>query len=337
MCRSSQFSGRLLAWALAVITLGAPILGAASTWLLPENVPAPSDNVPNADRIQLGRMLFFDPRLSAKSTTSCASCHNPAFGWTDGLQRAFGYDMKPLRRATPTIVNAAYNKIQMWDGRKPTLEEQALGPLLSPDEHNLTVESLEARVRGIPGYAPLFDKAYPGEGVSAGTIGKAIASFERTVVSGDSPFDHWQRGDESAVSESVKRGFTLFTGKAQCALCHQQPNFTDDGFHNIGLKGNGESEDAGRFEQRKVKVLKGAFKTPTLRDISLTAPYMHNGLYRTLEEVVDHYDRGGDVADNLSPNIHPLNLSAQEKADLVAFMKSLTGTPLVVQVPTLPQ
>src|SRR5688572_10956221 len=133
MCRSSQFSSRWTTWVLSVLAFGVPILSAASAWVLPGNVPAPADNVPNYERIELGRLLFFDPRLSAKSTTSCASCHNPSFGWTDGLERAVGFDMKPLRRATPTIVNAAYNKIQMWDGRKPTLEEQALGPLLSAE------------------------------------------------------------------------------------------------------------------------------------------------------------------------------------------------------------
>lgn len=308
-----------------------------SSWVISQHAAAPVDNVQNPERIELGRRLFFDPRLSDKGTLSCASCHNPALGWSDGLPRAVGHDMKQLNRATPTIVNTAYNKLQMWDGRKATLEDQALGPFLAPDEQNLTIEQLEAKVRAIAGYEPLFARAYPGEGIRAATITKAIAAFERTVISSDSPFDRWQQGDEAAVSASVKRGFALFTGKARCSLCHQPPNFTDDGFHNIGLPKNGEAEDLGRYAHRKIVALKGAFKTSTLRDIELTAPYMHNGLYATLEEVIEHYDRGGDVKDNLSQNIVPLALTAAEKADLVALMKSLTGAHSPVQIPQLPQ
>jgi cytochrome c peroxidase len=245
--------------------------------------------------------------------------------------------MKPLDRATPTIVNAALNGIQMWDGRKANLEEQALGPLLSSGEQNLTAEQLEERVRKIQGYAPLFERAYPGEGVTTTTIAKAIASFERTILSTDSPFDRWQRGDQRAVSDAAKRGFALFTGKARCSLCHQGSNFTDDGFHNIGLKNNGEPDDPGRYAQRKVAVLRGAFKTPTLRDIELTAPYMHNGVYRTLDEVIEHYDRGGDVKENLDANMQPLGLTAGEKADLLAFLKSLTGSTPQILVAELPR
>jgi cytochrome c peroxidase len=328
-------SGWCLVWAAVLGCL--PALAYCDSWVVPERAPAPADNIPNATRVELGRLLFFDPRLSAKSNMSCASCHNPALGWADGLPRAFGYDMKPLDRATPTIVNAALNGIQMWDGRKPTLEDQALGPLLSAGEQNLTAEQLEDRIRSIKGYLPLFERAYPGEGVTTTAIAKAIASFERTILSTDSPFDRWQRGDQRAVSDSVKRGFAVFTGKARCGLCHQGSNFSDDGFHNIGLKNNGEPDDLGRYGQRKVAVLKGAFKTPTLRDIELTAPYMHNGLYRTLEEVIDHYDRGGDVTENLDRNIQPLELTAGEKADLLAFLKSLTGSTPQVLLAELPR
>ena len=309
----------------------------ASPWIITQNITAPADNVLNADRIALGQLLFFDPRLSGKGTISCASCHNPALGWADGLPRAVGFDMKPLARATPTLVNVGLNKLQMWDGRKPTLEEQALGPLLAADEQNMPPERLEATLQGIPGYAPLFARAYPNEGITAATFARAVASFERTLISGDSPFDRWQQGDAQAVDDSAKRGFELFVGKAKCSLCHQQPNFNDDGFHNIGLATNGEPLDMGRFAHRKVAVLRGAFKTPTLRDIELTAPYMHNGLYQTLEQVVDHYDRGADVKDNLDRNIFPLDLNPQEKADVVAFMKTLTGKRQPMQLPQLPR
>lgn len=304
-------------------------------WLRPAGVPAPADNVPNAARIELGKVLFFDPRLSGSKWMSCATCHNPALGWSDGLPTAIGHGFTQLKRATPSILNTAYNPVQMWDGRKRTLEDQALGPIQTPEEMNLPIPELEQRLNAIAGYKPLFDKAYPGEGINASTIAKAIASFERTIVSTESPFDRWRRGNESAVTEPVKRGFAVFEGKGNCALCHQGFNFTDNGFHNIGLKDNGEA-DSGRFAHLKLKVLKGAFKTPTLRDIERTAPYMHNGVYATLEEVVEHYDRGGDSKDNLSPNMKPLGLTAQEKSDLVAFMKALTGDAMTVAVPALP-
>jgi cytochrome c peroxidase len=334
---SRRGRGRFVVLVLTALTLGIPVLGPCASWVLSWDVPAPLDNVPNSHRVALGRLLFFDTRLSATGNMSCASCHNPALDWSDGLERAVGSNMKQLGRATPTIVNVGLNKVQMWDGRHATLEDQALAPFLAPDEQNLPLEQLEERVRSISGYAPLFERAYPTEGITAAAIAKAIASFERTVVSADSPFDRWQQGDENAVSESAKRGFALFTGKARCSLCHQPPNFTDNGFHNIGLRSNGEPWDAGRYAHVKVAILRGAFKTPTLRDVALTAPYMHNGLYHTLEEVVEHYVRGGDNKDNLSPNIVPLDLSAAEKGHLVAFMKTLTGIRMAVEVPHLPE
>jgi cytochrome c peroxidase len=306
-------------------------------WQRPHSAPAPHHNQLTPQRVELGRALFFDPRLSAKGVMSCASCHNPSLGWTDGRPTAVGHDMKVLGRATPTIVNAAFNALQMWDGRKASLEDQALGPFESTDEQNLPLEELEARVLAIPGYVAMFEHAYPGEPISRVTIAKAIASFERTILSQDAPFDRWRAGDEHAVSASVKRGFDLFVGKAGCALCHQGFNFTDNGFHNIGLTEPPGVDDMGRFAHKKVAVLKGAFKTPTLRDVAITAPYMHNGAYTTLEEVVAHYDRGGDDRRNLDANMRPLGLTADEQRDLVEFMRSLTSAPRLVTVPQLPQ
>jgi cytochrome c peroxidase len=309
---------------------------ARDRYLRPAAAPAPADNQVTPDRVQLGRALFFDPRLSGSNWISCATCHNPGLGWSDGLATGWGHGMKRLGRATPTILNTAFNPIQMWDGRKSTLEDQALGPIETGAEMNQPMPELIAKLSKIHGYRALFKKAYPSEEISATTIAKAIASFERTVISTESPFDRWRMGDEGAISDSAKRGFATFTGKANCQTCHSGFNFTDNGFHNIGVRNEG-AEDVGRFAQRPVASLKGAFKTPTLRDVALTAPYMRNGAYRTLEEVVDHYDRGGDVKDNLSPEIKPLHLSAQEKADLVEFMKSLTGKPMQVALPQLPQ
>jgi len=307
-------------------------------FLRPVAVPTPADNAITPARVELGKMLFFDPRLSGSQWISCASCHNPALGWSDGLPTAIGDGMKKLPRRTPTILNVAYNTIFMWDGRAASLEDQATGPIKTKAEMDQDMKILVERLSAIPGYSKLFERAYPGEGVTEKTIAKALASFERTIVSANSPFDRWHAGDQKAVDESAKRGFKLFTGKGKCDVCHEGFNFTDNGFHNIGLKTpTGMSEDVGRYAQRKVKVNKGAFKTPTLRDVTLNGPYMHNGMYQTLEEVVDHYDRGGDVKDNLDPNMEPLHLTPQEKQDLVAFLKSLTGAPILVTIPQLPR
>lgn len=331
-----MFSKPTFYFVLAAALVGA-VAAASPTdvWQRPQVVPAPEDNQVTPERVELGRALFFDPRLSAKGVMSCATCHNPSLGWSDGRPTAVGHDMKILARATPTIVNAAFNAIQMWDGRKHSLEDQALGPFEEVNEQNLPLDQLEERVRSIPGYVEMFAKAYPDEPISRVTIAKALASFERTIVSEDAPFDRWRAGDESALSPAAKRGFELFVGKADCALCHQGFNFTDDGFHNIGLPGG--ADDVGRYAHRKVAVLKGAFKTPTLRDVALTAPYMHNGIYATLEEVVAHYNRGGDDKTNLDANMRPLGLTDEEQRDLVEFLRSLTSAPRVVTFPQLPQ
>ncbi len=313
--------------------------GAASkadraTYLRPAEVPQPADNKLNKARIELGKNLFFDPRLSGSNWISCATCHNPALGWSDALPTAIGHGQHVLGRSTPTILNTAYQRFQFWDGRERTLEGQAVGPIKAAGEMNQDMGELIKELEALKGYRDMFQKAYPGEGISEKTIGKAIASFERTVVSTESPFDRWLKGDKKAIKASAQRGFELFKTKARCTVCHSGFNFTDDGFHNIGLDNKG---DQGRYALRKVKVLKGAFKTPTLRDVAITAPYMHNGQYKTLEEVIDHYDRGGDKNDGmLSPNMAKLGLTKKEKAELVAFLKSLTGKPMNVTVPALP-
>lgn len=302
-------------------------------FLVPDSVPAPADNQLTPARVELGKSLFFDPRLSGSNWISCATCHNPTLGWSDGLPKGIGNGMATLPRATPTIINTAYQRHQMWDGRARTLEEQAHGPMANSAEMNQNPDELIAELKAVPGYVKMFKKAYPGEGITMKTVTKAIASFERTIVSNDTPFDRWQRGDETAVSEEVKRGFELFKGKANCVACHHGFNFEDDGFHNIGLK---DTDDLGRYKLKPVRVLKGAMKTPTLRQVSKTAPYMHNGLYKTLEEVVEHYDRGGDVKSNLDPNMKPLKLTKQEKKDLVSFLMSLTDDTLEFTLPVLP-
>jgi cytochrome c peroxidase len=307
-------------------------------WLLPSTPPYPVGNEPNAARVELGKKLFFDPRLSGDGNMSCATCHNPVLGWSDGLPTAKGVRSMVLGRATPTIINSAFNGLQMWDGRKASLEDQAMGPMEATVEMNMDTAKLFDWLRGNDEYRALFEQAYPGEGVTAKTVSKAIATFERTVVSDNSPFDKWVQGEQSAMTPSQVRGFDLFVGKANCEVCHNAPNFSDDGFHNIGLASFGIDEpDVGRYSERPLRLMKGAFKTPTLRDIERTAPYFHDGSAATLMDVVEHYDRGGVVHDNLSPNVRALNLTYQEKHDLVAFMRALTSPFMVVSLPELPQ
>lgn len=304
-----------------------------SKFLRPAAIPQPDNNRMTSARVELGKMLFFEPRLSGSNWISCGTCHNPAMGWSDGLPTAIGHNMQVLERATPTILNTAYQPLQFWDGRARTLEKQALGPIEAAGEMNQNLDEVIEELAALQGYRDAFEKAYPGAGITKKTLAKAIASYERSIVSSDSNFDRWVKGESNAMSKTAQKGFEVFLGKGRCVLCHGGFNFTDNGFHNLGLKG---STDPGRYGIRKVKILKGAFKTPTLRDVELTAPYMHNGMYKTLEEVIEHYNRGGDNKDNLDPNMQPLHLSDTEKSELVAFLKALTGEHVPVILPKLP-
>lgn len=307
-------------------------------WLLP-SVPAPADNALNADRVELGKQLFFDPRLSGASNMSCATCHNPMFGWSDGLPTAKGVKSMVLGRASPTIINTAYNTIQMWDGRAKSLEDQAMGPLNSADEMNMDASMLLKFLRSSPGYSKAFSIAYPNEAINEKTFAKAIASFERTLISNNSPFDRWVKGNKKAMTKQQIEGFQLFVNpkKGNCMVCHSAPNFTDDGFHNLGLSSFGKDDsDMGRYKKIPIKLMKGAFKTPTLRDVSLTAPYFHDGSAATLTDVVEHYVKGGIVKTNLSPNMKKLNLTVEEKAKIIAFIQALTSPTEPFTLPILP-
>jgi len=342
--RQKNLAGKIVTMLFgASVVLGATVANAEAMkpsaediakYLRPMEVPQPANNLMTPERVELGKTLFFDPRLSGSKWISCATCHNPVLGWSDGLPKAIGHGMKELGRATPTILNSAYQRLQFWDGRARTLEKQALGPIGAEHEMAGNLDSLPEDLAAIPEYNRMFEAAYPGEGISKNTIAKAIASFERTVVSNDAPFDRWLKGEDGYMSEAAIRGFELFKGKAKCAACHSGFNFSDNGFHNIGLPDN---DDMGRYRIIPIAVLKGAFKTPTLRDVALTAPYMHNGQYKTLMDVIEHYNRGGDKnLGNLDPNLKPLNLTGQEKKDLVTFLKSLTGDPVEVTLPQVP-
>ena len=299
------------------------------------HVPEPADNRLTPARERLGRTLFFDPRLSGSNWISCASCHNPGFAWSDGLPRAIGHGMKTLGRRTPTILNLAWSDSLFWDGRAESLEQQALGPVEAAGEMNLPLDQLGAKLRAIEGYHRLFDDAYPGEPISPSTVAKAIAVFERTVVSATAPFDRWIFGDQKAIGDDAKRGFAVFNQEGRCAKCHAGWRFTDDSFHDIGVT----TDDPGRGALLKdVPAMASAFKTPTLRNVDRRAPYMHNGSQATLEEVVDIYDRGGVVhRASLSPEIVPLNLTAAQKRDLVAFLRTLSSQDQPFVVPALPR
>lgn len=308
-------------------------------WLLPDVAPAPNDNKITKDRVELGKRLFFDPRLSGDKNMSCATCHNPMFGWSDGLGKARGNKSMLLGRASPVVTNTGFNDIQMWDGRKATLEDQAIGPMRAHVEMNINIPDLITFLRTNQDYAQHFKKAYPGQEINEDTLAKAIATFERTIVSNNSPFDQWVKGDKKALTKQQINGFKVFSDvkKGNCEGCHQAPNFTDNGFHNLGLASFGdENPDLGRYSERPLRLMKGAFKTPTIRDATLSAPYFHDGSAGTLREVVEHYQSGGIVKTNLSPNFTAANLTDKEVDDLVAFMESLTTIPKPFVLPTLP-
>lgn len=299
----------------------------------PEAVPFPKANAYTPAKAELGHKLFFDPRVSGPATMSCASCHNPALSWGDGLPTAVGSAANHLARRSPTILNLAWADSLFWDGRADTLEQQAVGPMMAPGEMNQSMPKLVATLASIPGYRDAFAAAFPGQQISSDTIAAAVATFERTVVSGDAPFDKWVNGDEKAINESARRGFVTFNDKGHCAACHSGWRFTDDSFHDIGLP----DDDLGRGKLVEgVEPLRHAFKTPGLRNIAGRAPYMHNGSVATLADVVRHYDHGFAKRPSLSAEIHALHLTDQDVNDLVAFMKTLSSEDAKVDVPVLP-
>ncbi len=295
----------------------------------------PEENDYSQAKADLGRLLFFDTRLSSDNTVSCATCHAPEMAFTDNMPVSTGIHGLKGGRSAPTVINRAYSTAQFWDGRAASLEEQAKGPIANPVE--MTVEKDEAtahrviveRLRGIAGYPPLFQKAFgeikaPGD-ITMDHIAKAIATYERTVYSGNAPYDRYKAGDANAMTPAQVRGMELFFGAAACDSCHLGFNFTDGSYENIGIGMDKPNPDLGRFVVTKREDEKGGFKTPTLRDIEHTAPYMHDGSLATLEEVMDHYDKGGTPNPWQDERIKPLELEPEELADLVAFMKALSG------------
>ena len=285
----------------------------------------PEDNPLTIEKIKLGRKLFFDERLSVDGTVSCATCHNPLLGFADGRSVAVGIEGLEGPRSTPAIINRLFSEGQFWDGRALSLEDQVLGPIENPIEMNNPLENVVKTLNADESIRNEFQKVF-GTDVTVEGLQKAIASFERILLSGESSFDKFMAGDKKALSESARNGFLLFKSeKVNCITCHKGTNFTDELFHNSGVGMDLEKPDLGRFVETKNDTDYGRFKTPTLRDIARTSPYMHNGSLRSLREVVDFYNQGGIKNDNLSIHLKPLNLTEQEKENLIEFMRSLTG------------
>lgn len=304
---------------------------------LPTVVPIPGTNLNYSRKVELGKQLFFDGRLSKNNAISCAFCHNPLTGFADPRQTSIGVGGGIGGRQAPTVYNTGFIPLQFWDGRAGSLEEQAIGPIVSSVAMAETHENVVKKLGKIKGYQQQF-RAVFGTDVNLQGIADAIAAYERTIVSTNSAFDKYVLGDGKAMDEGAVRGMTLFKGKARCILCHNGPNFTDNQFHNLGVPQVGPmKEDLGRFSVTRLERDKGRFKTPTLRSIAETAPYMHDGVFKTLGEVLDFLDQGGGQNQNLSPLVKPLGLTQPEKADLIAFLNALTGAPIKFEMPKLPK
>ncbi|RXH54551.1 cytochrome-c peroxidase [Granulicella sibirica] len=297
-------------------------------------VPIPGDNPPTTATIALGRRLFYDTRLSKGSFLACSNCHNPRYAFTDGNRLSKGFDGALGVRNAPTLLNATYLPFQFWDGRALTLEQQAASPIADPVEMNSTHKASVARLAGDPTYGPAFTQAFGTPDITIGRVTNALASFERTLLSGDSPFDRYQyAGDKTALTPAALRGLAVFLNPmgGNCASCHtigpKSALLTDGKFHNIGegASDNGFA-DVGRYHETKVVTDQGAFKTPSLRNISRTAPYMHDGSLKTLKEVVDFYAGGGNSNPYLDPQMKTIHLTPQDRLDLVEFLKSLDGS-----------
>jgi cytochrome c peroxidase len=286
----------------------------------------PSDNAMTLEKVELGKWLFFDNRLSRNNSVACASCHIPALAFTDGQPVSTGISGLKGGRSAPTVINRGFSQVQFWDGRAATMEQQALGPLVNPIEHGFgNHDEVVKKLKGIEGYRNQFNKVF-GTDVTIEGVGKAIATFERTVLSGNSPADRYDTGGEAdAISASAIRGLELFRNKARCTKCHSGYNFTDEKFHNVGIGMDAAKPDLGRYEVTKQEGDKGAFKTPTLREIALTGPYMHDGRFKALEEVVTFYNNGGIKNPFQDGLVIPLKLTDAEKGDIVAFLKTLGG------------
>ena len=301
-------------------------------------VPVPQDNPLTIEKVELGKLLYFDPRLSGDGTISCASCHNPSCGWTDGRPTSKGINGRRGTRNAPTILNAAYQTAQFWDGRAASLEEQALGPIENPLEMGADLDTVVRDLSRVPEYRHRFRDAFGTEVTSDG-IGKAIAAFERTILSGNAPYDRYMAGDEFALTDAQRRGMSVFMDKADCAMCHTPPTFSNGRFYNAGVGMSNPEPDPGRKAVTDRESHFGRFRVPSLRDVAKTAPYFHDGSATTLEEAVELMAAGGIDNPHRSPAfqvVREARLTEQDRKDLLEFLEALTGEHPVVKTPSLP-
>jgi cytochrome c peroxidase len=332
------------------------------------NIFIPDDNPMTRAKIELGRQLYFDPRLSTDFSISCASCHAPDQGFGAYTQFGIGVEAQEGGRNSPFAYNRILSQAQFWDGRAETLEDQAVGPIANPIEMGNTHDACIECLSGIEGYKTQFEKIFD-DGLTIDNVGRAIASFERTIVTGPAPYDYYaplkqfeetfaedleyldeepelaaqyrelkKEAAANPMSDAAQRGMELFFNKAECSACHAGANFTDEQYHNLGVGMDAEDPDLGRFDVTMEEKDRGAFKTPSLRNVSVTAPFMHDGSQKTLEEVVEWYNKGGHKNEWLSDKMKPLELTEEEKAEIVAFMREgLLGSFPKIETARLPE
>ncbi|MBP2242202.1 cytochrome c peroxidase [Cytobacillus eiseniae] len=293
-------------------------------------MPVPADNPMTDEKVELGKTLYFDPRLSGNNVQSCMSCHAPGAGYGDGMSTFIGFEGHQGGRNSPTIINSGYYPTNFWDGRAGSLEEQALGPIQSEVEMNQNLDELVIELNGVPTYVEQFNTVFNDQ-ISADNIAKAIAAFERTIVISDTAFDRYLQGEEDAISADAKEGMKLFVGKAGCISCHAGPLLSDYSYHNLGMSG-----DEGRFDVTGNEEDKGKFRTSGLRGVAHTAPFMHDGSLETLKDVVMYYNAGGGDHANKSVLVSPLNLTDKEIDNLVAFLESMSGELQMIDAPEIP-
>jgi cytochrome c peroxidase len=288
-------------------------------------MPVPPDNALTAAKVKLGARLFHDRTLSADGSLSCATCHNATRAFADDRPVAIGVFSRVGQRGAPTLVNRGYGKVFFWDGRAATLEEQVLAPIENPKELGMTRGEVVARLQRDSTYVAAFREAFDA-GINERDVAKALASYVRTIYSGDAPFDRFAEGKVDALSVTARAGLALFRGRANCTACHVGPNFSDEKFHNTGVAWDGRAfNDVGRAAITGRSEHQGAFKTPTLREVARTAPYMHDGSILTLEDVIGFYDQGGRANPLLDAELRPLHLSTEEKAALRELLHALSG------------
>lgn len=347
---------------IIVVLIGFPYLAWASELKPLQPLPVFPENPMTPEKIDLGRKLFFDRRLSGDGTMSCATCHDPERGYGDGLPVSLSYPTTKNWRNAPTLINVGYNRVFFWDGRAGSLEEQALFPVMSAFEMNQNLDFLEEELKEVPEYVEAFQKVFGGEITREG-VAMALAAFQRSIISRGSPLDMFLEGDRDALTPQQRRGLDVFTGKGGCVECHSGPNLTDNGFYNLGVPEQPEmtadpgvsatrrftakvagyrayktlKDDPGRYLVTKDRKDWKAFRTPTLREIGLTGPYMHNGVFKSLDEVIEFLDRGGGDDPNKTDKLKPLNLSPEDKKALRAFLlEALSGEVTVVRPPEVP-